>query len=215
MNALNASHRFGLLINAFAIALLHLCAVCSIALADVESKSENQTTLSVAPLNHAEYPSDRPHWIDQSPEIADDESSIVAASGISDTPEEAADTLAVMKRAAVETMLRHRLGRRGQPIDLDHLQIDDQWIEESLVVRRYDGSVDVGGESKYESAVLLRLSDEARTMIDASIRESQVGERLGVMGLSAIGALALLLGGSIVMGGVANRQQRTSKMSDQ
>lgn len=177
----------------------------------VESSEDTSATLSVAPLDHVHYPADRPGWIDDEPVIDDESASIVAYSGVHDSVEAASDMLEVMTTAAVETIVRQRIDSRPNRLDPDDIRLDPKWIQDRLVVRRYNGLVTIGGEAKHESAVLLRLDGDENEVIDLAIRNATVAERLAVLGVFGVGGLVSLLTGSIVFNGVSRHQSRRKR----
>lgn len=174
---------------------------------------DDEVTLSVAPMDHVQYPPDRPNWIDDDPIIESDSASIVAYSGIQDTEAAADDMLEVMTTAAVETVVRHRLDSVTQSIDPEQVQLDRRWIEDRIVVRRYAGEATIGGETKYECAVLLRLSGEENQVIAEAIANAQIAERLAVVGIASLGGFACLVGGSVVFGGLSRRRSNRKPAS--
>jgi hypothetical protein len=159
--------------------------------------------LSVAPLDHIEYPKDRPAWVSQSTDFAEDAHVIVVVSGPSETPEESLEELRLMQRAAVATYVS-----RFASGAYDFYPISDEQIDRELVARRYAGEVTQGDMSKYEHAVELVFTEEKRQQIQAAWRNVEVRARLGVLGLLVLGGLVTLISSSAMVAVVGRRIER-------
>lgn len=162
--------------------------------------------LSVPPMDHVTYPSDRPNWISET----GDPDVIVVESEVQPSPEEAEDVLRVMVRAAVQTIIADRVDALRSDITARDIgvNVSDAWIDSQLVVRRYAGTVEAGGETRFESAVMLKLDADDNERLDKLVRNAMTSERLAALGVMALVGFAGLLGGSVVLNGLSSRQKR-------
>ncbi|MEM9365993.1 MAG: hypothetical protein AAGD07_08340 [Planctomycetota bacterium] len=183
--------------------------------AGIASKSHTGShtgTLSVAPSDHVEYPTDRPSWVGTTPQLNPDSKTMVVTSGFRDDREIADETLQVMIHAAIDTYVQRRMESMTGPAvaEAAHVLANDRpWIEDKLITRRYQGEVKVGDAARFESAVMLTLDDAAVKRVNTTIRGHQVGTRLlGVGVFAGIGFLGLL-SSSIVLGNL-NARRSTS-----
>ncbi len=164
--------------------------------------------LSVAPLDHIEYPPSRPEWVDHSVEIDEHTTRIVVVSGPSDSSEESQQELKLMQRAAVSTYLS-RLSDEGQ---YDFYPITDEEIERELVTRRYGGELLQGDTTRYEHAVELRFDEHKRAEIAAAWNNVEVRDRLGAVGVLVFLGTTFLICTSFVVGMFSRRVERREKM---
>jgi hypothetical protein len=161
--------------------------------------------LSVAPLDHIEYPESRPDWLSDPPVSDSDVYRMVVVSGPRDTVEESEDELRVMQRAAVSTLVTQITGSDGR---FDFYSPSDQQIERHLVKRRYAGEVTQGDQTRFEHAVEIEFSETDQRQVREAWRAVEVRDRLGVVGLFTFSGLTLLVCGSAVTGLVSRRAQR-------
>jgi hypothetical protein len=165
--------------------------------------------LSVAPLDHVEYPDDRPDWVESSLDIDGDSVHIVVVSGPCDTPEESLEQLKLMLRAAVSTYVSRITGSGGE---FDFYPISDEQIDHELVVRRYEGTVVHEGTTKYEHAVELGFTDEKRQEIITSWNNVTVGDRLRALSGLVVGGLVMLMCSSALLGMFSRRAERRDRL---
>jgi hypothetical protein len=183
----------------------------SVARADRPEATEPKETpkqLSVAPLDHVDYPSDRPEWIKQSLGFDTDAVRIVVVSGPCETPEESMEELELMQRAAVSTYVSRFSESNGH----DFYPISDEEIEHGLAVRRYSGEVMQGDTIKYEDAVELCFTQEKRDEIAAAWTNVEVRERLGAVGVMTFFGLAMLICSSALIGVFSRRIERRDQV---
>lgn len=182
-----------------------------------ETLDERSAELSIAPLDHVEFPSDRPKWIrqhaDEFPLATDDSPanrviSIVVVSPPQPTPDAAAELMEVMAKGAVENYLDEQAAAIPEPVDTSEMVVEMDWIRNELITRRYDGEVRLGDQTQYESACWLQLTAEHQSVLQNLIQNHRLMHRLGAIGVFAVGGFATLVGGSIVFSGLAARQQR-------
>lgn len=160
--------------------------------------------LSVAPLDHLEYPKDRPKWLGNKPDFGGDVPTIVVVSEPGETPQESLETLKWMQRAAIATYVSRLTDSPG---DFDLIPISDQVIEEELVSRRYSGKLIQGDGTKYEHAVELRFSKSFQREIHAAWKNVEVGRRLSALGgLASVGFVMLIASSGFV--GILSRRVR-------
>ncbi|MEO9590906.1 hypothetical protein [Rhodopirellula bahusiensis] len=186
----------------------------SLCFADDEIKIEAKQTegetaeLSVAPLSHLIYPDDRPGWIDEPITNDGKEYSVVVTSGPSGSIEEADELVGVYARGAVQSYVDELVANQEWATHPEMIPMDIDWIRDELVVRRYEGNVLVGDETQFEKAVLIRIEPDDRRVFETAIADLKLKERLAATGLTILGGFSLLVGGSIVLGGLASRQKQ-------
>lgn len=158
--------------------------------------------LSVAPLDHVEYPADRPKWLERKPIATDHGHSIVVVSEPCESPEDAEEQLRWMQRAAVATYINELVDSHG---DFDFYRFDDQEIDDDLIVQRYRGTVNRGDMTEYECATELVFSESKRKAIKLAWKNREVSRRLGAVGGMASVGLVLLMCSSGLLGILARR----------
>ena len=163
--------------------------------------------LSVAPLTHVRYPETRPQWIDQETPLDDDHETFAVSSGPCETEEEAEQRVAIMTLASVRNQIEHYVDEMGAPCDPDAVSIDPRWVESELVVRRYSGPVDSGGEPQFEAANLIELDEPAQRFLQAAVRERIAATRVGRVVVAAGLGFSGLLGCSVLLGALHSRQR--------
>ena len=173
---------------------------------------DSTAPLSVAPLDHVEYPDHRPDWVEPSVEGEDQVTTIVVGSGPSDSVEESLKELRVIRRAAIDTFVREVTGNA----DANTIySISDEEMDRDLVTRRYEGEVTQGGSTKYEHAVELRLDADRRREILASLDNVEVGHRLSAIGVLTVGGLLTLMGSSALLGVVLRKTSKPEATADE
>lgn len=160
--------------------------------------------LSVAPLDHVEYPSDRPSWVDAAPQLDPAADSWTVVSGPSETPAESAERLRIMTRAAIASYAKQLTGAP----DADFLSINDTWIDCDLVEGRYAGTLTRGDTTLHESAVRLHFSPDAQEQIRAAWQETKLRDRLAVVAAAVGVAIGLLAVASALLSLLGTRGQR-------
>ncbi|TWT91606.1 hypothetical protein [Neorhodopirellula pilleata] len=182
-----------------------------------KAAGEPSAELSIAPLDHVDYPSDRPKWVQRNendlslPTDAsqtDQVISIVVVSPPQPTPEAAAEMMEVMAKGAVENYIDQQAATIPESIDTSKIVVEMDWIRNELITRRYDGEVRSGDQTEYESACWMQLTTEHQTTLQNLIQNHRLMHRLGAVGVFALGGFASLVGGSILFSGLAARQQR-------
>ncbi len=161
--------------------------------------------LSVAPLEHVVYPGSRPQWVASLPDPDEEPHRLVVVSMPWDTPEECTEELAFLVRGEIENYFRRLPGADGQS---DFYPITDEWIEENLITRRYEGQVDHEGMTQYEHAVELYFDEDIRAEVAASAKNAEVGKRLGAVGMLVFLGLIGLICSSTVVGAISRRVER-------
>lgn len=177
----------------------------------VTAVADSPSKLSVAPLDHVDYPLDRPTWIEEhrvpvTPQNGED-LLISVSSGPAASPEIAAEMMEVMARGAVENYLEQMAQDGAEPVPVDRIEVASNWLREELISRRYDGSVGSSDEVRYESACLLRISGEEQQKLADSIQNYRLQGRLSNLGVIAVLGFAGLLSGAVGLGWLASRQQ--------
>lgn len=185
--------------------LLLIAPLCSLAEADDVSLSESAKELSVAPLDHIEYPDSRPEWISSPPQSGEDAFRVVVVSGPCDTPEESLEELRLMRRVAVANLVTQILGT-DRP--LDFYDPTDQEIEEHLVTEQYAGEVTQGNHTRFEHAVEIEFSQDEQRLVRKAWQAGQVRHRLGALGVVTFSGLTLLVCTSALTGVFSRRAKR-------
>ncbi|MCC9654418.1 hypothetical protein [Rhodopirellula halodulae] len=164
--------------------------------------------LSVAPLSHTIYPPERPGWIDETKARDGDNVQMVVTSGPCVSKSEADEMTKLYARASVQTYVDELIAKQQSTADPAMVPIAEDWIENELIVRRYEGKVLVGDETQHEKAVLLRIQPEHQKRFETAISNVQLQERLAATGIVILGGFGCLVGGSILLGGLASRQRQ-------
>ncbi|TWT80030.1 hypothetical protein CA13_14420 [Planctomycetes bacterium CA13] len=172
-----------------------------------ESKS---VELSVAPLDQIIFPSDRPQWLDNVPQLDDSVHNWVVVSSPSDTFEASEQNLRLMQRAAVLTYIQ-RLVNAGR--NFDFFTITNEWIDEKLVRKSYHGEVTQGDTVLFEHATELEFDEPTRQEIHRAWKQVQISDRLGIMGLTVGGGFCLLVLASAVTGMLSRRVKTKHKVA--
>lgn len=166
--------------------------------------------LSVAPLDQVDYPLDRPSWIEEHrvpSQLSDGADLLISvSSGPASSPEIAAEMLDVMARGAVENVLEQMAQDGPEVIPSEQIQVDMDWVRDELISRRYDGTVGIGDEVRYESACLLRINSAEQRKLAESIQSYRLRGRLSIVGVVALMGFAGLIAGSTGLGWLASRQ---------
>jgi hypothetical protein len=155
--------------------------------------------LSVAPLQYVTYPDDRPSWIQREPDLDSAVHTWVVTTSGCESIEQCEAELVVFKRAAVALYIKETT---GWVCDDDFL--DDRWIEDQLVARRYVGTLVKGDDRLNEIAVELEFDAESRQRIQRAQKDCIVNDRLRATG----GLFALALIGLCCTGGLLGALSR-------
>ncbi len=168
-------------------------------------KEVEPTTLSVAPLDHVEYPEARPEWVGSVPSLDELPHTWVIVSDPRETVEESVENLRVIQLATVVTYIQGLPGAGGRS---DFFPISNEWIDDNLVIRRYSGAVTRGGVKQFEHAVEMRFDGAAQQEVLAAIKNVEVRDRLGALGVLSFGGLIGLICCSAIFGLLSRRAQR-------
>ena len=198
--------------------LTHSGSICLVALvfvstavADSDQReivvNESSTELSVPPLDHVEYPTDRPDWLNDAPDFDSRIHTWVVVTSPCDTYEECEEELAVLQRAAVSSYIRQLTGSE----QIDFYPVNDEWIESRLVVDHYGGGVTKGDSPMVEQAVKLEFSRSDQEKILAAWKNIQVRERLSGLGVLVFLGMTFLIGSSSILSVVTRRAERKSQ----
>ncbi|MCM2373260.1 hypothetical protein [Aporhodopirellula aestuarii] len=177
-----------------------------------DKEASAPVALSVPPLDHVDYPLDRPTWIDEGRSPMDpvdgEDVFIAVSSGPAPSPEAAVEMMEVMALGAVENYVDQKLQGLSREIDAAEIGVELDWVRDELISRRYDGTVKTGDVVQYESACLLRIDKSHQQVLDRLIQNQQLQHRLAAVGILGGMCLAGLLSGSILFGWLSSRQQR-------
>ncbi|MGB7326951.1 MAG: hypothetical protein WBD31_18900 [Rubripirellula sp.] len=190
-------------------AWLVLVMVTSAWSADESSSTESKpepAQLSVAPLDHIEYPDDRPDWLDEKPSVRGVDHKIVIVSLPCDSAEQSLEELRWMQRAAIATYVSQLVDAGGE---FDFYSPSDEETENELIAKRYTGQVVQGDSTRYESAVELHFDSKKRDEIRIAWKNVEVGDRLKALGgLTTVGLVLLMCTSGLL--GIVSRRFPTS-----
>ena len=164
------------------------------------------TPLSVAPLDHVDYTTAPPDWVDDAPQLDGDVAVWPVRSLLSDSESEARYSLEIQMRGALAAYAEYFLGDErarvlgNSPslfVDLDSLPETD----------RYAGTAKLGGQTVFEQAARLRFDEKFRRRLANAWREREVEQRLSVVGIASGAGLLLLLAGTGLVRRVARKKQ--------
>lgn len=162
---------------------------------------ESAKELSTAPLDHVEYPSDRPLWLNDSPDLESRIHTWVVVTEACESGERCAEKLAKLQHGAVSAYIRALTGSS----EVDFYPINDKWINSQLVIETYSGRLTKGGEPMFERAVMLEFTPRTQQEILKSWKNIRVRERLGALGVLVFFGLIALIGSSSVLSLVSRR----------
>ena len=109
------------------------------------TSSDQPAQLSVAPLDHVDYPDDRPAWLQNSEmDLATEPHKLVLVTQPCDTIEECEEELKLSQRAMVATYIK----MLAKADNYDFFEVNDEWIDEKLVSRDYTGTLQQGDTQK-------------------------------------------------------------------
>jgi hypothetical protein len=182
-----------------------LAAAAADSKADPQPADASPRELSVAPLDHIEYPESRPAWVSDAVETDPGSFRMVVISGPSDSVEESLEELRVMQRAAVATLVSQMVNSDGRA---DFYSPSDEEIGQNLVVRQYAGEVKQGDQTRYEHAAEIMFSEALEQEVRRAWQNVEVRRRLGALGVSGVIGLSLLSCGSAVTSMISRRKQR-------
>lgn len=171
----------------------------------VVTDDQNPHELSVPPLDHVVYPDNRPVWISDPVKQQGEEVTFVVVSGPCETPEESKREVKLMLRATLSTFIQNVTGSFGSD---DFYQISDPQIDRDLTQRRYSGEISVGGNTQYEDAVEIRITQAERDRILNAWKNIEVAQRLRNIGVVAFGGFITLVVSSSVFGVAVRRRER-------
>jgi len=161
--------------------------------------------LSVAPLDHIEYPESRPGWVSILPNSEGETFRTVIVAGPCETPEECLEERRLMQRAAVAALVGQLVGTEGS---VDFYSPGDAEIERDLMVREYSGEVTQGDQVRYEQAVEIEFSSETQARIREAWNNHEVGRRLRWLGAATGSGLVVLMIGSVLTGRFSRHAER-------
>jgi hypothetical protein len=110
-----------------------------------------------------------------------------------------------MQRIAVAAYISGFQGAAGRS---DFFPITETWIEDELIARRYSGELLQGDMAGYEDAVEIRFDNETQAMISAAVKNVEVRDRLGAVGVLVFAGLIGLICSSGFIGILSRRGQR-------
>jgi hypothetical protein len=204
MKRIAAQFPWGTFARATSIWMVLLVAASVAAETNLAEVAEKKTTaeLSVPPLDHVEYPADRPKWLDQLPSFGSDVDSIVVISDPAETIEAAAEELRWLQRAAIGNYVSQTLESSDR---FDVYSPDDETIDHDLVARQYSGVVTIGNETFYEVAAELKFDSKQKEKIQDAWKNAEVEQRLKAFGgLASFGLVILMCTSGLI--GIASRR---------
>ncbi len=142
-----------------------------------EEQASESTELSVAPLDHYEYPPTRPVWVSNSLTKTQVDGCVVVVSVPSLSKKDATESLRVMKRIAVESLVKDWSSKEGRVTYL-LADLSDQEINEKFLRQSYEGELKQGDNRFYEQAAELCLTEDAIGYLERKSWNSIIAKRL-------------------------------------
>ena len=180
----------------------------AIAASDAATGADEPRKLSVPPLGHAQYPEDRPSWVDEAPELEGEMAVWPVKSLLLPSAEEARESVLVQVEGAVAAYAEQVLGEEKAGLlthhDLEHIVIDSLPAEDV-----YTGTAKLGDATVYEHAVRLRFDEAYRRRLAANWQEQEVTQRLRLVGVAGGVGLCLLLAGTGLTRRIARKHSTT------
>ena len=137
--------------------------------------------LSVPPMDFHEYPRGRPNWINAN----DLERKEIAVTSARETEEEATREIIDLKRqSALHLMQKAFLDEADR--ELIAGLFSDAEIEKLFVTKNYSGKVKVGGNTRYECAAELMMSEEAEVFFKLNLLNQQIRRRIKTISISML-----------------------------
>ena len=188
--------------------LLTLVPAGYVVAAGIDSTAVSPKELSVAPLDHVEYPESRPQWVTDRPVSDGELFRAVIVSGPCESVEESLEELKLMQRAAISSMVIQIAQSDGR---FDFFSPSDEVIAQDFVTRSYQGEVTQGAQTRYEHAVEVAFTESQQQQVKQAWKDLEVRDRLGALGVVTFSGLVLLICGSAMTGLVSRRVQRQDK----
>jgi hypothetical protein len=176
---------------------------------DGAGKAADSKELSRPPLSHVEYPSDRPAWLDDSPNLESEPHTWVVVTEPAETLEKCREELALMRHAAVASYVKFR----SRSDRFDFYPINDKWIEQRLVSRTYQGTVTKGGTQHFELAAELTFEPDVQSEIVSAWTQINVRDRLGALGVLVFVGLTILICASAFLCLLSRRATRQDSVA--
>ena len=129
--------------------------------------------LSVPPMDFHEYPPGRPNWINAN----DLERKEVAVTSARETEEDAKREIIELKRQSSLHLLQKTFLDEADR-ELIAVLFSDAEIEKLFVTKNYSGKVKVGGNTRYECAAELMMSEEAEVFFKLNLLNQQIRRRI-------------------------------------
>ncbi len=163
--------------------LLLQCVVCFSTMGVGISQASNavEKELSVPPMDFHEYPQGRPNWIN----VSDLEGREVAVTSARETQEEATREIIDLKRQSALHLLQKTFLDEADR-ELITVLFSDAEIEKLLVTKNYSGKVKVGGNTRYECAAELMMSEEAEVFFKLNLLNQQIRRRIKTISISML-----------------------------
>jgi len=172
-----------------------------------ETPRVDAAPLSVAPLSHIRYPKTRPRWIDDEVSSDSDYQTFAISSGPCESEDEAKERVAIMTLASIRNQIEDCVDEMDVTCDPEQVEIDPEWVESELVIRRYSGPVDSGGQPQFEAANLIQIDKDARQSLRSAVEERVTAERVAGVVVAAGLGFSGLLGCSFLLGALHTRQR--------
>ncbi len=180
--------------------------VCNAAGDGKPETSTGTTELSVAPSSHREFPEERPSWVDEAPSMTGDIHRWPVTSSPCSAESLCGEGLKVSMRAAVETYVE---SITGDETSSNVVTLTDEWIENRRdKSKQYLGTVKNGDEVMYEAATVLIFDTDDQKLIKRLWRQSQVSQRLAVLGILSGGVVSVFVGIAATLSIVTRRAEQ-------
>ena len=163
--------------------LLLQCVVCfsTMGVGISQDSKAVEKELSVPPMDYHEYPQGRPNWIN----VNDLERREVAVTSARETEEEATREIIDLKRQSALHLLQKTFLDEADR-ELIAILFSDAEIEKLFVTKNYSGKVKVGGNTRYECAAELMMSEAAEVFFKLNLLNQQIRRRIKTISISML-----------------------------
>ena len=183
-----------------------LVAIVVVSTTNADQDSDSTHQLSVALSNEVKYPNDRPAWVSDQIHLESRIHTLTVKTIPCDSYDEAESHLKILKLASVQSYIR--LLCKAE--DVEFYEINQDWIDNELVVKKYEGDVTVGDDSMVEQAVLLEFTPKVQAKIRKGWKNTMLRERVSGLGVMASTGVAGLVFASVLLGFLSRRHERST-----
>ena len=174
----------------------------------------SSSELSVAPLDHTEYPENRPVWVVEADDMQGETHTRVVVSAPSETLEGSLNSLKLMQAIEIDIYANDLIASDGHP---EVFQLNEDWIAENanrFVSKEYAGTLKIGDVEHFEHAVQLRFTPELKDEIRLQWKRVEVAHRLGAISFLIFVGTVLTGCGSAALGIFSRRIERKTNAAE-